>query len=64
MEAFREAAAFRPKAAEGWVDRLLALDPEAAETVVGSVPDERMTGIAKAFACALLECNAKLVAAR
>jgi hypothetical protein len=64
LEAFREAAAFRPKAAQGWVDRLLALDPQMAKTVVGSVPDERMSRVAKAFACALLECNAKLVAAR
>lgn len=30
VEAFHEAAAFRPKAAEGWLDRLFGLDVEAS----------------------------------
>ncbi len=62
-EAFEAAAARRPAAAASWLERLGAVEPDAVWNVVESVPKSRMTSGAKAFACALLERNAKLLGA-
>ena len=63
-EAFSEAAAHRPQAAKAWVERLRALDRLAQKDAVDRVPSGHMSDTAKAFACALLDCNAKLLGAR
>jgi hypothetical protein len=63
-EAFAEAAARRPKAAKDWLRRLSAISEHTVKAVVEAVPSSRMSDTAKAFACALLEQNAKLVGAR
>jgi hypothetical protein len=63
-EVFAEAAAHRPQAAQAWVERLRKLDRLAQKCAVDRVPSGHMSDAAKAFACALLECNAKLLGAR
>ena len=64
VEAFAEAALVRPLAAQAWLERLQGVAPAATEEAVESVPDANMSPTAKAFACALLGCNAKLLAGR
>jgi len=63
-EAFAEAAARRPKAAKAWLARLSAISAHTVKAIVDAVPASHMSDTAKAFACALLEQNAKLVGAR
>lgn len=64
VEAFLDAAQFRPEAAAGWLERLAALTTEEMRTIVEMIPDSRMTLIARAFTCALLEHNARILLAR
>jgi hypothetical protein len=59
--AFQLAATSRPLAGRAWLDRLLHMPREAVREVVEAVPESLMSPIAKDFACALLEYNAKLL---
>jgi hypothetical protein len=63
-EAFAEAAARRPKAAKEWLARLSAVTQQTVKAIVDAVPSSHMSDTAKAFACALLDQNTKLVGAR
>jgi len=63
-EVFTEAAAHRPQAAQGWLERLRDLDRLAQKDAVDRVPSALMSDTAKAFACALLDCNVKLLGAQ
>ncbi len=62
-EAFQTAGALRPEAAAAWLARLRAVTPETVRETVERVPGTRMSAVAKAFACTLLQCNAKLLGA-
>lgn len=62
-EVFAFAAELRPDAGRAWIDRLRQISAEQVQTAVEAVPASRMTPTAKAFACALLGYNAKLVGA-
>ncbi|MEO8905394.1 MAG: HipA-like protein [Polyangiaceae bacterium] len=64
LEAFTQAAHVRPLAAQAWLGRLQGLAQATVEDAVESVPDANMGPTAKAFACALLGCNAKLLSGR
>jgi hypothetical protein len=46
------------------VSALDGVDPQAVKDTVDCVPKAHMSDTAKAFACALLACNAKLLGAR
>jgi hypothetical protein len=63
-QAFREGAAHRRDAADAWLERLTSVPQALVRDVVESVPEGHMSPPAKAFACALLECNAKLLGVR
>jgi len=63
-EVLAEAATLRPQAADAWLERLSGVNPEAVKEAVVCVPKAHMSDTAKAFACALLACNAKLLGAR
>jgi phosphoserine phosphatase len=63
-QAFREGAAHRRDAADAWLERLTGVPQALVRDVVESVPEGHMSPAAKAFACALLECNAKLLGVR
>jgi hypothetical protein len=60
-EAFLEATQSRPNAGQAWLDRLGGLDPDLVPTIVERIPESRMSSTAKAFTCALLAYNAKLL---
>jgi len=62
-EAFRLAAALRPSAGRAWVERLRQISTQQVLSVVEAVPETRMTPTAKAFTCALLAYNVRLVSA-
>jgi hypothetical protein len=62
--AFEAAANYRPSAGAAWLERLRNLPDQSARAAVEAVPDGHMSRIAKDFACALLDCNAKLLGAR
>jgi hypothetical protein len=62
-EAFQSGGKARPEAAAAWLGRLRAVTPETVCETVDRVPGTRMNAAAKAFACALLQCNAKLLGA-
>jgi len=62
--AFHTAAASRPHAGRAWLNRLNGASREVVRETVGAVPDSLMSAIAKDFACALLEYNAKLLGVR
>jgi hypothetical protein len=59
--AFQLAAVSRPLAGRAWLDRLAGSSQEAVREIVEAVPESLMSSIAKDFACALLEYNAKLL---
>jgi hypothetical protein len=62
-EAFQFAASLRPDAGQAWLERLREVAPDRVTAAVEAVPESRMSPKAKAFACALLDCNAKLLGA-
>jgi hypothetical protein len=62
--AYQVAAAHRPSAGAAWLERLRQLPDDAVKATVEAVPGSHMSRIAKNFACALLEYNAKLLGAR
>jgi len=64
LVAFQTAAASHPEAALAWLERLKNIPDEAINEVVDAVPERLMPRTAKDFACALLECNAKLLGVR
>ena len=57
IEAFKQAAELRPLAAKVWLDRLASIKPEQIQNIFDSLPDNRITPVAKAFATELLDYN-------
>ena len=57
IEAFKQAAELRPLAAKVWLDRLASIKPEQIQSIFDSLPDDRITPAAKAFATELLDYN-------
>ncbi len=57
IEAFKQAAELRPKAAKIWLDRLLRIQPEQIQSIFDRLPDNRITESAKLFAIEILNYN-------
>ncbi len=57
LEAFRQAAAIRPSAARFWLERVRGVTPEQLEACVARVPADRISGLHRRFAQAILLCN-------
>jgi hypothetical protein len=57
FEAFQHAGRGRPQARDAWRERLEVVGVGRLSSRVASVPDDRMSPIAKRFATRMLECN-------
>jgi len=57
IEAFREAAGFRPAAAQAWLTGFDAVSPQEIRRIFESVPNELISGPAIEFAFQMLELN-------
>lgn len=57
LAAFKEAAKFKPKAAEYWLKKLDKLDRQEYVTTLANVPDSEISVPARDFACRMLEIN-------
>jgi len=57
LDAFREAARRRPRAAQAWLNSLATISDEAVEHLISRIPEERMSRPASQFATKLLQLN-------
>lgn len=56
-QAFQRFAAWVPRAAKAWLQQLDSVESDQIATIIGEVPNLRMTKISKAFTVELLEAN-------
>ena len=57
MDAFKEAAKLRPKAAKYWLDQLAMIDSNSYDEIFANLPDGLISDAATEFALKILQIN-------
>ena len=63
FDAFRRAAAMRPKAARAWLDRLSKVSSKTTESIIAEVPTDWISPMAAEFAHQMLTTNQRILLA-